>query len=297
MRRNSLRTGRNSNIFRPRLESLEGRLCLSVTVTTIAVDSGNELKIVGDSGADVVNITDQGDGHVDVTNGKGKILGSADNVSVIRFNGKDGKDTVSYALANPLTTTEQVILNLGDGGKDQASIDLSQGVSGANLHLTVNGGAGADTVSATLGSISAGKVILDVNGGDGKDAISVTGSGITISDDSVLRLNLAGDTGADTIATVIDGLVLGKLVYNATGGQGTDTVSANITADSASTGTLRAVERGGPGVDNVTLNVIDNSGGAGSSTLAALHATIFDESGLDTLTHTDNVTIKPAPTV
>ena len=296
MRRSSVRTGRNSNIFRPRLESLEGRLCLSVTVSTIALDSGNELRIVGDSGADTVNISDQGNGHIDVTNGKGKVLGSADDVSVIRFNGKDGKDTVSYTLANPLTNTEKLILNLGGGGKNQAAIDLSQGISGADLHVTVNGGSGADTIGATLGSLSSAKLVLDVDGGAGKDAISVTGSGVNISDDSVLKLDLAGGDGADTIATVFDGVILGKLVSTIEGGKGADTVTANITANSTSSGTLKAIERGGKGLDNVTLNVIDDSGDP-DSTLAALHATIFDASGLDSLTHTDNVTIKPIATV
>ena len=171
---------------RPGFESLEGRLCLSVTVSTVPVASGNELKIIGDNGADTINIADQGNGQVTVTNGAGKVLGSADDVSVIRFNGKTGHDTVSYTLENTLTTTERVFLELGTGGKNQATLDLSPGVSGANLHVHVDGGPDADTISAALGSLTTAKVGLDIDGGAGKDNISVTGTGVNVSADSAL---------------------------------------------------------------------------------------------------------------
>ena len=64
-----------------------------------------------------------------------------------------------------------------------------------------------------------------------------------------------------------------------------------ITADSTSTGTVRAVARGGGGVDDVTLNVVDETLVNEMSSLAALHAKIFDKTGLDTLTQTDNVEV------
>jgi hypothetical protein len=79
--------------FRPRVESLEGRLCLSVTVSTVNVHGESVLKIVGDSGANEVSIVDNGSGHVDVSQG-GAIVGSGDDISAIKFYGKDGTDTV-----------------------------------------------------------------------------------------------------------------------------------------------------------------------------------------------------------
>ena len=90
----------------------ESRVCPSVSVNTIPLQTGNELQIVGDGNADKINIADQGNGHIDVTNGNGKVLGSADNVTLIKLAGKDGQDTINYTLVNTLTNTEKVVLNL-----------------------------------------------------------------------------------------------------------------------------------------------------------------------------------------
>jgi hypothetical protein len=275
----------------PRFEALEGRLCLSVTVTTLPADGGGrELKIVGNGAADTVTITDSGNGHVEVTGAGGNLIGASDNVSVIRFNGKTGADTVNYNLANPLAHKESVFFELGSRA-DNVSIDLSQGINGKNLDFEVDGGDGKDTISAILGSVTNAKVDLDIDGGAGADSISVSGTGVNVDANSVLRVTLLGSEGKDAISADIAGQILGKLVYNANGGPGIDTVTTNLTADPLSTGTLKATERGGGGGDTVTLNVIDNSGGSDPSTLAALDATLFDYDQLDTLTHTDNVVV------
>ena len=297
--------------FRPRLESLEDRLCLSVTVTTIALQNGkNELRIVGDSAADTVNIADLGNGHMDVTDGGGATLGSADNVSLLRFNGKNGTDTVNYTLVNTLAHNEAINFYLGSGGDGHATLDLSQGLNGAKLVVGVEGSLGNDTISAIVGSLSASShANFYIEGGAGNDNISVTGAtapintgtasaksaavvegGLSIGAGSTLRTEIYGGLGNDTINFAWDGQILGKLVYGASGGPGADTLTGNITAAAGSTGLLRASETGGPGIDSVTLNVFDNSGD-GASTLASLHATIFNPSAVDTLVHTDNVKV------
>jgi hypothetical protein len=290
MRSTTLR-GRSHRGFRPRVESLENRLCLSVTVTTVALHHGNELKIVGDSAADTVNISDQGNGHVDVTDGGGNALGSADDVHLIKFEGADGTDTVNYTLVNTLTHSEAIELELGSGGGGTADLDLSKGVTGANLRVGVEGNTGDDSISVTLGSLSAAHVGLYLDGGAGSDDLSVTGAAANISADSALRMALYGGRGDDSITGTFDGQILGRFSYDASGGSGDDTIVGNITIDSGSTGKVHAAAGGGGGNNQVTLNVIDNSGGAGSSTLAKLHATIFDFHGTDTLVHTDNVTV------
>ncbi len=321
MRGTDFKGGRNRRGFRPRGEMLEARQCLSVTVSTVVVGGQNELKIVGDKGADTIDITDEGNGTISVADGNGNTLGSGTGISRILFNGKNGTDTVNYSLANPLTNTESIYLELGSGGPDIAGLDFSAGVSNANLYVHVDGGPKADTISATLGSLTSAHVSLDLDGGAGDDSITVSGAPVNvdaaavhsakavharrstpprrfrplgtvnIDANSSLRIDARGGRGADTITTTLEGQILGKLIYNAEGGRGADTLVANITADAGSTGKVSASENGGPGVDNVTLNVNDNSGGTGGSTLAALHAKIFDYGGNDTLTNTPNVKV------
>jgi hypothetical protein len=291
MRSKSLLNAGKNRGGRLRFESLENRLCLSVSVSSIAIQGGRELRIVDNGAADTINIADQGNGHIDVTNGGGALIGSADNVKSILVEGKGGKDIVNYTLANTLTKTEKVVLNLGDGA-DQATVDISKGISGANLNLEVNGGDGADTIAVTLGSLTGAKEHVALIGGAGADSITVNGTDANIDATSLLALSIQGGAGADTLTSTFNGQVLGKLNFNALGNQGVDTLLASISADSGSTGTVRAIERGNKGVDSVTLNVNDNSGGLeGISTLTALHAKIFDIGAIDDLTHTDNVEV------
>lgn len=271
------------------VESLEDRLCLSATVVSKPIAIGIELRIVGDKAPDVIQIVDQGNGHIDVRDVAGALLGAADNVSVVRLNGKGGQDDIRYTLANPLAHSQQLFFELG-AAKDKVALDLSAGIVGANLKVNVDAGAGADDISAVIGNLSAAKAHLNIAGGDGSDAISVTGSSLAISADSVLALALAGDEGKDAITTTLAGQILGKVKVETLGGKGVDTIVTNITAEPESVGKLRALARGGKGVDNVTVNVIDDSG-VESSTLAALHAKIFDASETDTLAYTDNVIV------
>ncbi len=194
---------------RLRLESLESRVCPSVSVSTIPIQGGNELLIVGDNNANTIDITDQGDGHIDVVNGKGKILGSADGITLVKLEGKNGQDTVNYALANTLTNTERVVLDLGKKA-DSATIDLSKGISGANLHLKVEGGAGADSIAVTLGSLTASKEHITLDGGDGADSISVTGSEANVDATSLLALAITGGAGKDTLTHDVQRASAGK---------------------------------------------------------------------------------------
>ncbi|MBI2826142.1 MAG: hypothetical protein HYX69_15795 [Planctomycetia bacterium] len=277
--------------FQPQLEALEDRLCLSVTVTSVAVANGNELRITGDSAADTVNIADAGNGHIEVTDASGTLLGSADNVTRVKVNTKGGEDVVNYALTGPLTNSESVTIYLGTGEGDSANIDLSQGVTGANLRMYVEGSAAADTIAATLGPLSDARVGLTIDGRAGDDNISVTSAAADIQEDASLRVQLLGGRGDDNITTTFDGELLGDFRYAVNGGQGADTIASDLTVASGSTGRLSASAAGGAGVDTVTLNVNDNSADDnGDSGLDRLHAVIFDPDESDILTHTDNVT-------
>lgn len=237
MRSKSRQEATKTTGIRLRLESLETRVCPSVSVSTIPIQGGNELLIVGDNNANTIDITDQGDGQIDVVNGKGKSLGSGDGITLVKFEGKDGQDTVNYALANTLTNTERVVLDLGKKA-DSATVDLSQGISGANLNLKIEGGAGADSIAVTLGSLTAAKEHITLDGGDGADNISVTGTEANVDATSVLALAITGGAGKDTLTTTYSGQVLGKVNLTVDGNQGADTLVSNVTIDPGSTGTV-----------------------------------------------------------
>jgi len=282
---------RSPKTFRPQLEALEERWCPSVTVSTVPVFDGNLLKITGDSAADMVNITDQGNGHIEVTDGDGNVLGSADDVTRVKIDTKGGSDVVHYSLVNQLTNSQAILVNLGSGDTNEATFDFAPGVSDANLFVSVDAASGADTISATLGSLTAAHAGIFMYGGGGNDNLSVTATGANIDEDSSLLVRLDGAGGDDSVVTTFSGQIMGGLFVSADGGRGADTITSDITADPGSTGRLLATAAGGQGTDNVTLNVNDNSGDGGESTLDRMHALIFDLDEVDTLVHTDNVDV------
>ncbi len=291
MRTGNCHTSRRPRTFHPQFEPLEERWCPSVTVSTVAVHDGNLLKITGDSAADTVNISDLGNGHLDVTDADGNVLGSADDVTRVRIETKGGQDAVHYTLVNQLTNSQAIYVNLGSGDSNDATFDFAQGISDANLFVSVEAASGADTISAIFGSLTAARAGIVMYGGGGTDQLSVTATGATIDEDSSLFVCVNGAGGDDSIHTTFAGQILGTLHASAFGGRGVNTITSEITADPGSTGRLLATANGGPGTDNVTLNVNDNSGDGGDSTLDALHAAIFDFDQVDSLVHTDNVDV------
>jgi hypothetical protein len=290
MRTGNCHTSRSPRTFQPRFEPLEERWCPSVTVSTVALNDGNLLKITGDSAADTVNISDLGNGHLDVTDGDGNVLGSADDVTRVRIETKGGNDAVHYTLANQLTNSQAIYVNLGSGDSNEATFDFGLGVSDSKLFVAVEAASGADTISAIFGSLTAARAGIVMYGGGG-DKLSVAATGATIDEDSSLFAYVDGAGGNDSIDTTFAGQILGALHVSALGGRGADTITSNVTADPGSTGRLFATANGGPGTDSVTLNVNDNSGDGGDSTLDALRAAIFDFDQVDSLVHTDNVDV------
>lgn len=276
-----------------RFENLEQRQCLSVNVTAIETEDGTRLKIEGDAKDNVIEVISHGDGRVSVTNGAGKLLAAADDVSVIRANLKGGADAFTYRLENTLVRDQSIFLELG-AGADQAWFDLGAGVTGANLKIEVAGDAGADTISSTIGNLAAAQVAFFANGGDGADNISVDGTGATIDADSRLRAKLFGDAGKDTLTATFDGKIDGILNVQNDGGKGVDKVVTSIVVATESAGTLRTKASGRGGVDEVSLSVLDNSGEE-ASLLAELKAKLIDRPGKDLVNYTDNVEFITGP--
>ena len=288
--------------FQLRVEHLENRYCPSVSVTAIPLHPGHpadgyRLQIIGDSGADTVNILDHGNQNVSVTDGAGKLLGTVVGVRTIHFQGGAGTDTVNYTLTSRLSTSESIYIDLGNGGNDQAKLDYCKGVIGSSLFVVVSGGSGDDNISATLGSLTNAHANIFLVGGAGNDNLNF-GAPADIDARSSLRVSLSGGSGNDQVYAAFSGLIFGALTVWADGGSGNDTVNINVKVEEDSTGSVNSSATGGTGTNDLTLYMNDYSGDLIRSTLSALKATIVDQSTTSTVRATwANVTLTPNPIV
>ena len=301
--RSPSRPERRAARFVPQLEALEDRNCPSF----IGVH-GHTLLIIGDPTADMVSVTDSGNGTVTGTIDGQSATGTTINHVVVHTRG--GDDTLTYTLTNPLTSPLHLQIDMG-AGNDTATLDFSPGVSSSRLKIDFNGGKGDDTLTTMFGDITSsrvnfradlgkgadtfdstllGNVIGDsavrflVNGSTGDDTIGVHAANTNIDANARVDLDLLGGKGNDTINVDYQGVLNGKLRLNANGGPGDDTINANLTLNAGSTGELRGRVRGGPGNDTLTFNVVDNSGGT-----ADVDASVSGGPGADTIISTPNV--------
>ncbi len=232
-----------------RIEQLEDRFCPSVSVSAIPLNPGHlsagyQLLILGDSGVNTINILDQGNQHVSVTDNAGNLLGSFAGVHTTRFEGGSGTDSVSYTLTGPLVTGELIYIDLGSGGNDQAKVDFSQGVIGAGAIVCVVGNKGDDNISASIGPMTNARVAFFLNGGAGDDLVQF-GTATDIDARSSLSVLVGGGTGNDQTYVAFSGLVFGALNVQAIGGDGNDTVNVNVKVEEDSTGRVFANAMGG----------------------------------------------------
>lgn len=234
-----------------RLELLNDRVVPSVTV----VQTGSTLYLTGDQSDDTVRIQDDGTDTGLLLNGTAIEL--TEPVTRIVVDTRGGNDTVSYTLADGLTSINREVNVFLGNGSDTFTADLDAGVpTDSTLTLTVNGGNGKDTLSATGAGAITGNLNLELIGGNGKDAIDFSFTG--------------GLTGSLTVI--------------ADGGNGNDTVAGEVTATAAEdTGSATIEVRGGNGKDNLSLAVEGEA--------LAVDASIDPGRGKDVIDATDNVEI------
>jgi hypothetical protein len=187
--------------FVPRLEGLETRWCPSVTIQS----NGAELRIDGNDAADVVSITDDGQGRVSVT--AGGRTATFTGISQIRAQTGGGNDTVDYLLTGSTTAESRVRIDLGEGA-DVARLQASGVRLGADAEVEVSGGRGNDTITADYAVEADGRFRFRLDGGDGDDTVTAN-----------LAL-AAGSTGA------VEALVKGN--------EGDDRLTLNVTGAAAS---------------------------------------------------------------
>jgi hypothetical protein len=196
---------------------LEDRRCLAVTVVT----DGDLLQITGDDEDDVIEISDSGDGAIEVTDGGGMVLGSAVGIARIRLDAGGGSDTVSYALDGVLTTERSLRFRLGEGETNSATFDLSAGLE-ADLRLYAAGGSGEDTISVALGMQTNADADIELLGNGGDDDLSVN---------SVVAVPVAAAASESGVgAAQVNGAAAASLDVDMCGGWGNDGLTANLLA-------------------------------------------------------------------
>jgi hypothetical protein len=271
--------GRSGRV-RLQLESLEDRCCPSSILFR-----GHTLLISDDNTSNVVTIRDGGHGNVTATvvNGAGhRSTVSARGVQKIQVQSQGGSDRIDYALTATLTTSEQLVFNLGKES-NQLSLNFAKGIAAPRLNVQVNDGSGDDPVTAVFGAIrgtqlnfqtwlgkgfnhfqaqmngdltNSARVSLNVQGGQSFDGIAIT-SHANVAAGSGLSLQTNGGGGKDTVHLNYTGRIDGTLLVNANGGIGDAWLESNVWVAPGSRGNLTAKVYGGSGHDLLVLKVHD----------------------------------------
>jgi hypothetical protein len=212
------------------------------------------MTIIGTSGADAVEVTDDGAGNVTATlNGTTRTATGIRAVAALTLG---GDDSIAYSLTGEQSGRRAVVVDAGSGND---TVTLEAGDVAGQFAFAAYGGFGDDSLSATVGGVSEGAAAaVALDGGWGDDDITGTASGEI---DGYLALSLSGGAGVDTITGEVD-----------------------VAADS--TGVAAALVNGGAGDDDLTLNVT----GDGLEGLERLIAIMNGGRGTDTGVATDNVT-------
>jgi hypothetical protein len=125
---------------------------------------------------------------------------------------------------------------------------LSPGAADARLGVHVDGGAGDDTVAATVGTLTAAEVGIHINGHFGNDTLSINGVPLVVpavsssedaesddedDDESSLWVKFMGGPGDDTLTASIDAAIAAEIYLDLKGHWGDDTLSAEVTGSAA----------------------------------------------------------------
>jgi hypothetical protein len=223
------------NRFLPKLESLTDRVVPSCTVVLEA----GVLRIEGDQHSNTISIVDDGT-TVTVTCDDGTAEEFTD-VETIEVRGGSGQDVVTYDLTIAEGTTEVPAVEV-----DRiVDVKLGNGIDSF-----------AGSVTGTL--LEGSAVDVSVKGCNGKDALGFDVAG-DVNAGAALDVLLKGGNGRDEVLSSYAGILLGDLTWGLEGGNGKDTLTANMTFDAGSTGTAEVEVKGERAPDFMTLLVTDNT--------------------------------------
>lgn len=267
--------------FRPQVEGLETRECLSTSVGLV----GNTLNIVGDNAADTVKVflrdsvndievmSNPRTISLPIPNGTRTIWQvnhfssmQVQNINIDLQGGDDNlvmemgfDDDPSAVLFDP----KNITINLGDGANEATllfgGLGLPNRVISTNLNVTVTSGAGKDYVVAHFGEVQFGTVNYNafLGAGDDEGFVGVWGN---LDAGAALHANLQGQDGNDTLNTfeTFNGgsydnvnVAAGALLdLNVAGGAGNDSIG--MTYGGTVLGKLQVRLDGGDGNDSVS---------------------------------------------
>jgi hypothetical protein len=280
--------------FRPAIEELETRQCLSTTVGVV----GNTLNIIGDNSADTVkvffrdNVNDievmSNPATISLPTGQIRTVWqinhfSSTQVQNINVNLNGGDDNLTMQMGfddDPsavLFDPKNITINLGDGANEAmllfGGLGLPNRVISTNLNVSVTSGAGADYVVAQFGEVQFGTVNYNafLGGGDDEGDAGVWGN---IDTGAALHINLQGQDGNDSLNTFdtfnssLGGyyqinIAPGALLdVNVSGGAGND--SLNTVYGGTVLGKLQIRQDGDAGNDNISGDLHLQPGSTGA---------------------------------
>jgi hypothetical protein len=292
------RGSRKSRSFQPRLETLEPRLCLSVSlpsagkslkpaaaapIEAVAI-SGNTLLVNDNVAGDTITVADNGSGGVTATisNPANSAVATANGTGItnIEVKATGGDETVDYSLtptapatSAPLTEAESLNLNFGKGSGNTASLDFSQGITGGKLRLDVAGTGGENKVTETFGVISSSDVSNHTQLGGGMNAVTETFGAITSSD---VSNHVSAGGGMNTVSESFGAISSSNIANHTKLGGGMNSVSETFGAISSSNVANRTSARGGMNSVNESFGSLSSAKvlnstlvGGGQNTLAA----------------------------
>jgi hypothetical protein len=251
--------------FRPRLDRLEDRNLLSVSIT----QHGDVLVIRGDFHEDTITINDNGTGaahNITVVANGTTFTSGTDPVDKIFVSTRGFADHVFYNLTGDTKSAMTLGVRLGQGHDDfTAHLNGHQLLKGADYAFDVHGGNGGDT----------SQFFSDDNVG--------------IAEGATLSVRMHGGFGEDHFGVSYKGVLNGTFDMALDGGAGNDRLNADFELQAGSNGMLGtptdpAILRGGPGDD--VLNYLVHVNGT-----AGVFATADGGSGIDLCRHTANVKV------
>jgi hypothetical protein len=264
----------------------------------------NGLAIVGAEGASVRNVViNTGRGHDRLNYELQGSLGTPRNISIITDKGNDqvnldlcvgpcigGKGAAPDSINDDLSITIQA----GDGN-DRVAAQFDEFIGeygGISGFLSASLGKGIDQLDVDLlGDLVSATVMIIGTGEAGADRMSVDaltdlvrgdGTGIDVSNNSSLSVDLSGGGEIDKIDANYNGIYNGNggpraikqpgngsLSIQVDGGLDDDVLTANVELDSGSTGSTDLDVDGAAGLDRLQLMVINSAGAEGGPAVDA----------------------------
>jgi hypothetical protein len=289
--RSAKKSGRSKG-YRPRVEALEPKRCLSASLPHVApkvatvvaphvttpaasiVQVGTTLRITDPTGGDTIAVTDNGTGGVTAaitnTSTTASVVDSVSFTGITRviIISTGGDEILDYTLTGALAQAERIQATLTKGG-NTADFELPDGVSGASLYLDVNASGGDNNVTENFGGVTSSKIFDStyVTGGGNMVTEDLTDADAAVLSSSKVYLGIDGSGGDNTLASTVTGdLTASTLLFDIHGSGGLNNVSATVTGDIDGTSTVG----GSVGADG---------GGCGRSSSAGGDTVLFNYDG------------------